>query len=179
MNYCVLVILETTDSYKMSTIEESGIKRGTAEIMLQYEIRHLRKVCEVEPNKRLVAKWLASIDTAIIKLIEAHVDLVIETNAQLEEPRFTQYIDRWVDAANEVKAVAEDILEAVDEEDYKQCNTDYVQSPQNVGSGDPGSRGRFCYVRKVLPKNHALCREFPNYQKQLPIYKVPQLLLCK
>ena len=118
VNYCVLVI------YKMSTIEESGIKRGTAEIMLKYEIRHLRKVCEVEPNKRLVAKWLASIDTAIIKLIEAHVDLVIETNAQLEEPRFTQYIDRWVDAANEVKAVAEDILEAVDEEDYKQCTTD-------------------------------------------------------
>ena len=55
VNYCVLVILETTDSYKMSTIEESGIKRGTAEIMLQYEIRHLRKVCEVEPNK---SGWL-------------------------------------------------------------------------------------------------------------------------
>ena len=49
VNYCVLVI------YKMSTIEESGIKRGTAEIMLQYEIRHLRKVCEVEPNK---SGWL-------------------------------------------------------------------------------------------------------------------------
>lgn len=55
------------------------------------------------------------------------MDLVIETNAQLDEPRFTQYIDRWVDAANEVKAVAEDILEAVDEEDYKQCTTDYVE----------------------------------------------------
>ena len=37
---------------------------------------------------------------------------------------------------------------------------------QNMGSWNLGSWGRFCQVRKVLPKNNALCREFPNNQKK-------------
>ena len=54
------------------------------------------------------------------------------------------------------------------------CSFPVNQSPQNMGSWDPGSLGRFCQVRKVLHKNPSLCRESLNYQK-----KVPQLLLCK
>ena len=40
------------------------------------------------------------------------------------------------------------------------------QSPQNVGSRDPGSQRRFCQVKKVSPKNFALCCKFLDYQKK-------------
>ena len=35
-----------------------------------------------------------------------------------------------------------------------------------MGSRDPGSQRRFCQVKKVSPKNYALCCEFPDYQKK-------------
>ena len=41
-----------------------------------------------------------------------------------------------------------------------------IESPQNVGSWDPRSLRRFCQVKKVSPKNYALCCEFPDYQKK-------------
>ena len=40
----------------------------------------------------------------------------MKVNAQLEELRFAQFVDRWVDAAKEVKAVAVDVIGVVDEE---------------------------------------------------------------
>ena len=58
-------------------------------------------------------------DTARLDLINSHVDLEIEMNAQLDENRFTQFIDPWTDAAYEMRIIAVDILEAKSlEEDY-------------------------------------------------------------
>ena len=58
------------------------------------------------PDKRLVANLVAGLDIAQDNLIGSHVALVIEMNAQLDEDRFTQYINGWVDATEEVKAIA-------------------------------------------------------------------------
>ena len=41
-----------------------------------------------------------------------------------------------------------------------------IESPQNVGSRDPGSQRRFCQVKKVSPKIFAHCCEFLDYQKK-------------
>ena len=91
----------------MASVKECEKLRGAAVVTLQAEIRKLRKACEVEaPNTRLVANLVASLDTAQA--------LVMKMNAQLDEPRFTQYIDRWLDAAGEVKAVAEVVTRTID-----------------------------------------------------------------
>ena len=67
----------------------------------------------------MVANLLASLDTARLDLINSHVDLEIEMNGQLDEDRFTQFIDPWTDAAYEMRIIAVDILEAKSlEEDY-------------------------------------------------------------
>ena len=61
----------------------------------------------------------------------------------------------------------------------------YCYIAQNLGSRDPGSRGRFCQVRKVSPQKHALCHELPDYQKNIPrmvlfkqVMKVSYIKLC-
>ena len=81
---------------RMASIKECEKLRGAAVVTLQAEIRKLRKACEVEaPNKRLVANLVASLDIAQDNLIDYHVDLVMEMNAQQNEPRFTQYISSF------------------------------------------------------------------------------------
>ena len=101
----------------MANVKECEKLRGNALTTLQGEIRELRKACEVEaPNTRLIANLVTSLDKALNKLIDSHVAYVMKMNSQLEEPRFTQFIERWVDAAKEVKAVAVDVIGVVDEE---------------------------------------------------------------
>ena len=98
----------------MASVEECEKLRGAAEVKLQKEIQKLRKACEVEaPNKRLVANLVASLDKAWDNLINSHVDLV-KMNAQLNEPRLTQYLCPLVDAVEEVKAVAEVVTRTID-----------------------------------------------------------------
>ena len=57
-------------------------------------------------------------DEALNNLLQSHGDYLMEVNAQLWELRFAQFVDRWVNAAKEVKAVAVDIIGVVDEEGY-------------------------------------------------------------
>ena len=99
----------------MASVKECEKLRGAAEVKLQNEIRKLRKACEVEaPNARLVANLVASLDIALDTLIDSHVALVMKMNAQLSEARFTQYITKLEEAADEVKTVAEVITMSVD-----------------------------------------------------------------
>ena len=131
----MFVILEITGR-RMASVEECEKLRGEAEVKLLKEIQKLRKACEVEaPNMRLVADLVAGLDIARDNLFGSHVDLVIEMNALPHEDRFTQFIDRWVDATEEVRAVAEVILEAVDE--------DGVPNPQQDGRDAPRQGGDF------------------------------------
>ena len=68
----------------MASIKECEKSRGAAAETLQVEIRQLRKACEGDaPNTRLVTNLLASLDTARVNLIDSHVALVMEMNAQL------------------------------------------------------------------------------------------------
>ena len=91
----------------MASVKECEKLRGEAEVKLLKEIQKLKTACEVEaPNKRLVANLVASLDIA--------QDLVMEMNAQPNEARYNQYLDGLLDAAEEVKAVAEVITGAVD-----------------------------------------------------------------
>ena len=69
----MIVVLEITVR-RMAGVEECEKLRGAAEVMLQYEIRKLRKACEVEaPNKRLVANMVAILDIAQDNLNNSHV----------------------------------------------------------------------------------------------------------
>ena len=114
VNYCVFVILETIIK-RMSSVKECEKKRGTAVWELQEEIRMLRKECgRDKPNVRSVVKMVASLNTARVNLIETHLTLVTKMNAQPDEPRFTQFMTPLMDAVEEVKALAEDIIEAED-----------------------------------------------------------------
>ena len=80
---------------RMASVEEYEKLRGEAEVILL----KLREACGVKaPNKRLVANMMDSLEIARDNLISLHKHLVMEMNAQLEEPRFSQYIDKWVDA---------------------------------------------------------------------------------
>ena len=109
-----LIIKEITEK-RMASVKECEKFRGAAEVKLQKEIRKLRKACEVEaPNSRLVANLVASLDIALDTLIDSHVTLVMKMNAQLDEARFTQYITKLEDAADEVKTIAEVITMSVD-----------------------------------------------------------------
>ena len=132
-------------------MEECEKLRGAKGIMLQCTIRQLRKACEVDaPNKRLVAKRVASLEKALDDLFSSHVDLLIKINAQLEGDRFTQLVEaeeekymQELDAVADVKAMAKVITGAVEqckdeftekeleekfsEEVYKQSTTDYME----------------------------------------------------
>ena len=89
--------------------------RGAAEVMLQLEIWELRRACEMEaPNKRMVANRMASLDIAQYHL--THANFGMKMNAQLDDDRYTQYMDALLDAAEEVKAVAEVVTRTVDED---------------------------------------------------------------
>ena len=44
------------------------------------------------------------------------LDLAMKMNAQLNEPRYTQYLDSWEEAAEEVIEVADAITGAIDED---------------------------------------------------------------
>ena len=133
----MLVILEITVR-RMADVEEWEQLRGVAEVMLQCTILQLRKTCEVEaPNKRLVAKRVASLEKALDDLFSSHVDLLIEINAQLEGDRFTQVMEaeekkfmQKTDAVVDVKAMAEVITGAVEQckdEFTKQCTQEDVE----------------------------------------------------
>ena len=99
----------------MASVKECEKLRGASEVKLNSEIRRLRKACEVAaPNVRLVANLGAGLDTAFDFLIDSHVALVMKMNAQLSEARFTQYITKLEEAADEVKTVAEVITMSVD-----------------------------------------------------------------
>ena len=49
-------------------------------------------------------------DEALNKLFDSHVAYMLKVDAQLEELRFAQFVNRWVDAAKEVKAVSVDVI---------------------------------------------------------------------
>ena len=107
------IIKDITD--RMASVKECEKVRGAAEVKLQQEIRKLRKACEVDaPNARLVANLVASLDNALDTLIDTHVALVMKMNAQLDEARFTQYITRLEDVADEVRNMAAVITMSVD-----------------------------------------------------------------
>ena len=100
----------------MSSVKECEKRRGTAVWELREEIRKLRKECGKDtPNARSVVKLMASLDTARINLIEAHLTLVTKMNAQPDEPRFTEFMIPLMDAVEEVKTLAEDVTEAAGE----------------------------------------------------------------
>ena len=64
--------------------------RGEAEVKLQVEIYRLRKACEEKVHdKRLIANLVASLELAKHNLFHSVVDLAVEMNAQLVEPRYT------------------------------------------------------------------------------------------
>ena len=101
----------------MSSVKDCEKKRGTAEIILQCKIRQLWKECgRDKPNVRSVVKRVTSLEKALDNLLRSHGAYLMKVNAQLEELRFAQFIDRWVAAAREVKAVAVDVIGVVDEE---------------------------------------------------------------
>ena len=91
--------------------------RGEAEVKLQVEIYRLRKACEEKVHdKRLIANLVARLDKALENLINSHAYLMMEMEVRVYEPRFTQYTDPLEDAAMEVKAMADVITGAVDED---------------------------------------------------------------
>ena len=69
-------------------------------------------------------------------------DLAVEMNTQLVEPRYTQYLDNWNDAAEEVTEVADVITGAVDEdgvptpqaEDARRLRENYASTVWSIGS---------------------------------------------
>ena len=75
-------------------------------------------------------------------LFHSVVDHAVEMNVQLVEPRYTQYLDNWNDAANEVTEVAEVITGAVDEdgvltlqaEDNRKLRKDYARLVWSIES---------------------------------------------
>ena len=73
---------------------------------------------------QLVIRYLTCACHRGYHLIDSHVALVMKMNAQLNEHRFTQYMKGWVDAAMEMEVIAEDILEAVDEDGVKNPRLD-------------------------------------------------------
>ena len=128
----------------MPSIRTCELFRGAAEDILLKEIQKLRKACEVEaPNKRLVANLVASLDIAQDNLIKSHVALVIDMNAQLDEDRFTQYINGWVDATEEVKAIAEVITEAVE-----QCKDEVTTQYANQECGTNNFEEKFMQAER-------------------------------
>ena len=68
------------------------------------------------PNARLVGNLVAGLDIALDNLISSHMTYVMKMNAQLSEARFTQYITKLEDAADEVKAIAEVVPQSVDQD---------------------------------------------------------------
>ena len=126
----------------MASMKECEKLRGAAEVKLQKEIRKLRKACEVDaPNARLVANLVASLDIALDTLIDSHVALVMKMNAQLDEARFTQYITRLEDAADEAKTMAEVITMSVDGDgvplpqlDSGRLKQDYTRMVLSIGT---------------------------------------------
>ena len=101
----------------MSSVEEYEKLRVEAEVKLQIEIYRLKEACEMHtPNKRLVANLVASLEIAKHNLSHSVLDLAMKMNAQLNEPRYTQYLDSWEEAAEEVMEVADAITGAIDED---------------------------------------------------------------
>ena len=108
--------------------------RGAAEVKLQSEIRKLRKACEAAaPNERLVANLLASLDVALDTLVDSHVALVMKMGAHLNEARFTQYIARLEDAAEEVKTLAGVVTKSVDGDGVPLLKLDSGKLKQDYG----------------------------------------------
>ena len=101
----------------MSSVKECEKGRGTAVWKLQEEVRTLKKECGKDtPNVRSVVKQMARLETARINLVEAHLTLVTKMNAQPNEPRFTEFMIPLMDAVVEVKAQAEEVIEASNED---------------------------------------------------------------
>ena len=89
--------------------------RGEAEVKLQVEIYRLRKACEEKVHdKRFIANLVASLELAQHNLTHTIVD--IEVNTATSRHRYTQYLDKWNEAAKEVKEVADVLTGAVDED---------------------------------------------------------------
>ena len=101
----------------MSSVKECEKNRGTAVWKLQEEIQKLRRECGRDaPNARSVVKLMASLDTAKINLIEAHLTLVSKMNAQPDEPRFVEFMTPLMDAADKMENLTGDITEALNED---------------------------------------------------------------
>ena len=102
--------------------------------MLNSEIRKLRKACEAaSPNQMLVANLVAGLDAAFKLLIDNHKSHVMKMNAQLSEPRFSQYITKLEDAVEEVKGLAQVVIQSADggrvpipEVDVRRLKQDYA-----------------------------------------------------
>ena len=101
----------------MSSVKECEKRRGTAVWEMQEEVRTLKKECGKDtPNVRSVVKQMARLETARINLVEAHLTLLTKMNAQPNEPRFTEFMIPLMDAVVEVKAQAEEVIEASNED---------------------------------------------------------------
>ena len=93
----------------MDSVQEQN--RGECEVRLTLALRKLTKACGVDaPNLRIVENLLNAVDTGYDALIKAHVLVVEKQNGDMGEPRNIQYMEKHLDAVDEVKELAEVIM---------------------------------------------------------------------
>ena len=129
-----IIIIAEGKEHRMATMKESEKMRGAAEVKVNSEIRKLRKACgAASPNQMLVANLVAGLDAAFKLLIDNHKSHVMKMNAQLSEPWFSQFITKLEDAVEEVKGLAQVVIQSADggrvpipEVDMRRLKQDYA-----------------------------------------------------
>ena len=95
----------------MASARDLDKNRGECELRLTLGLGKLTKACGVDaPNLRTVGNLLNAVNTGYDALMEAHVVLVMKQNGDLGEPRNIQYMEKHLDAVDNVKEMAEVIV---------------------------------------------------------------------
>ena len=78
--------------------------RTECELHLTLGLKKLTKACRTDtPNLRTVANLLNAVNTGYDALMKAHVLVVEKQNGDMGEPRNIQYMEKHLDAVDEVR----------------------------------------------------------------------------